>query len=98
MAAGKVLVASNVGGIPDLVQEGVTGFLVEPKDSEEMGAAILKIISNKARMREMGDSARRRACADFDVDAHVDRILSLYDKMGTGLAPGGQDLTTAPAH
>ena len=60
MAAGKPVVASNVGGLPSIVKDGVTGFLAEPKNVGQLADSIIKLLLNEKMTREMGDNARDR--------------------------------------
>lgn len=80
MAAGKPVVASNVGGIPDLVDHGKNGFLVKPGDENGLAGAIEKLLADKKMRLEMG--ARGRAMAEnFGVDKMIEKIDSLYQDL-----------------
>jgi glycosyltransferase involved in cell wall biosynthesis len=73
MAVGTPVVASDVDGLPEVVQDGVTGRLVPPGDPDRLAAAVLEVL---ARRDEMGAAARERA-KRFDAEAYVDRVESL---------------------
>jgi len=60
MAAGRSLVASRVGGLPDLVADGVTGILVPPNDPSSLFAALDGLLNDPSRAEEMGRNARQR--------------------------------------
>jgi glycosyltransferase involved in cell wall biosynthesis len=77
MAAGRPVVASRVGGIPDLVKHGENGFLVEPGDENGVSAAIKKLLADKIMRDQMGEKGRIMAQA-FSVENMVDKIDSLY--------------------
>lgn len=81
MEAGKPVVATSVGGVPDLVEEGVTGFLVEPQDAEALAAAVAKLIERPERMAEMGAAGRRRRRAEFSLEGTTRKIESLYEEL-----------------
>jgi glycosyltransferase involved in cell wall biosynthesis len=77
MAAGRPVVASRVGGIPDLVKHGENGFLVEPGDENGVSAAIKKLLADKIMRDQMGEKGRIMAQA-FSLENMVDKIDSLY--------------------
>ena len=80
MAAGKPVVASRVGGIPDLVQDGKTGLLVPPGDERALADALLRLASNPTEARRMG-AAGKVFCHPFSLEAMVKRIGHLYDEL-----------------
>jgi glycogen synthase len=63
MAHGRPVVASAVGGIPELVEDGVTGFLVPPGDVSALRAALERLLADPVQRRRMGREARRRVAA-----------------------------------
>jgi glycosyltransferase involved in cell wall biosynthesis len=77
MAAGKPVVASNTGGIPDLVKHGLNGFLVEPGDVNGFCLAIQKL-SNDEKMRDEMGKQGRTVAQDFGVEKMVGKIDALY--------------------
>ncbi len=81
MEAGKPVVATSVGGVPDLVEEGVTGFLVEPQDPDGLAAAVAKLIEQPERAAEMGAAGRARRRAEFSLEGTTRRIESLYEEL-----------------
>ncbi|HXT01782.1 MAG TPA: glycosyltransferase, partial [Elusimicrobiota bacterium] len=60
MAAARPVIATNVGGIPDLVEHGVTGLLVPPGDTDALAKAVEYMLAEPARTEEMGRRARAR--------------------------------------
>ncbi len=80
-AAGVPVVASAVGGIPEAVMDGRTGLLVPPRDPAALGAAIKELLDAPGRRAEMGQAARRRVLAEFDVSAMADRHVELYREL-----------------
>jgi glycosyltransferase involved in cell wall biosynthesis len=78
-ACGVPTVATAVGGVPELVEDGVTGFLVPPGDTAALAAALQKLMLDFSLAARMGTSARRRAEARFSVTRQVDRLLALWD-------------------
>ncbi len=81
MAAGKPVVASNVGGIPEAVEDGKTGILVPTRDAPAIANAISFFLDDLSRAKEMGRAGRRRAEEMFDVVKMVDDICALYDSL-----------------
>lgn len=80
MAAGKPVVASNVGGIPDLVHHRQNGFLVEPSDVNGLSAAIEKLLADENLRREMGKRGQAMA-HNFSAGKMVDKIDALYTSL-----------------
>jgi glycosyltransferase involved in cell wall biosynthesis len=90
MAAGLPVVSSRVGGVRDIVQEGVTGYTFDVNDIEGMVAGVARIASSRARIAEMGRAAR--AFAETQTwDAMMDEVIALYDELIA--ARGGAVLT-----
>jgi glycosyltransferase involved in cell wall biosynthesis len=81
LAAGKPVVATRVGGVPDLVEHGVHGLLVAPDDSGALADAIAKLLESPQRAAEMGARGRARQQAEFDVNVAVRRIEQLYEQL-----------------
>ncbi len=77
MAAGKPIVASNVGGIPDLVQHDINGLLVPPGDEKALAASIKQLINDPEKAKKMGQRGRE-LCNQFSVEAMVEKIDALY--------------------
>lgn len=78
MAYGRPVVAADVGGLADAVEDGVTGLLVPPADAEALRAAIEKLLADPALRAELGANARRRADERYSWAAATESLLSLY--------------------
>jgi glycosyltransferase involved in cell wall biosynthesis len=78
MGAGRAIVAARSGGIPELVDDGVTGLLVPPGNVERFVAAILQLTGDAELRRRLGEEGRRRAEAMFDVGRHATSVLTAY--------------------
>ena len=81
MAAGRAVVATRVGGVPDLVDDGVTGVLVPSGDAASLAQAIAVLLADPERRRTLGQAGRKRAYPAFSAD----RLVSDMDKLYTGL-------------
>jgi glycosyltransferase involved in cell wall biosynthesis len=78
MAAGKPVVASRVGGIPEYVDEGTTGLLVPPADPAALCGAILTLLDDPARLAEFGRRGRERVVERFDGERTNAAIEALF--------------------
>ena len=82
----KAVVATRVGGIPDMVQNGVEGILVTPRKEEEIAAAIVELIRNPDRTKRMGIAAYSRIMTDYSMDIQVKRYQNTYQQVLGNLA------------
>jgi len=80
MSSGLAVVATNVGGIPEAVEDGKSGILFNPKDSQALKAAIIKLIEDVALSREMGVYGRKIAAAKFNLIRMVSDYEVFYKK------------------
>ena len=78
MACGLPIVASHVGGIPDVVQDGESGLLVPPEDIPALAAAIGRLLADSDLRRQLGEKARQRVVSDYSLNAATTRHLDLY--------------------
>ena len=81
MAAGKPVVATRVGGIPELIDDGLTGFLVPPHDPEALARAILRLAKNHELCKSMGQAGQRKALKKFDISQAARGYETLYLKL-----------------
>lgn len=81
MAAGAPVVATRVGGIPDLVVDGQSGLLVEPRDSASMARAVKRLLADGDAARAMGERGRELARERYDIDAVVGRMEDTFDSL-----------------
>jgi glycosyltransferase involved in cell wall biosynthesis len=81
MAAGKPVVATDVGGSPEVVIDGKTGFLVPPKDPEALASAILHLLADRELARNLGEAGRIRVESEFTLEIMVARLEELYDSL-----------------
>jgi len=81
MSAEVPVVASNVGGLPEVVEHGVTGFLHEPEHLAGFVTSALRLLTHERLRRTMGRKARRVARERFVIDDMVDRYIRVYDSL-----------------
>jgi len=88
MAAGLPVVATRVGGIPEIVDDGVTGILVPPRDPGALGAAMVRLAGDAALRARFGVAGRARV-REFSADRTEERTRALYDEVlvNRGCAP-----------
>ena len=77
-SCGVPCVAARTGGLPETVEDGVTGVLVPPEDAEALAAAIVGLLGDRAGLRDLGANARRMARGKFDMDRCVESYLNVY--------------------
>jgi glycosyltransferase involved in cell wall biosynthesis len=83
MAAGLPVIASRVGGIPEIVEDGVTGYLIEPGDYDELKERIELLVGSPGLRRSMGAAGRAAACARFDCRAGIRTGLDMMSGAGS---------------
>jgi glycosyltransferase involved in cell wall biosynthesis len=81
MAAGLPVIATAVGGIPEIVVDGVTGTLVPPGDASALAAAIGALLADRSKMARMGEAATDVATKNFSTAAWVERLRVVYDEV-----------------
>jgi glycosyltransferase involved in cell wall biosynthesis len=84
MEAGLPVVSTRVGGVPDLVEDGVTGLLVDPGDPAALAGALAELLGDRERRAEMGLKGQERRRREFDIDVTVERIERLYEEIYRG--------------
>lgn len=84
MACGLPVIATRVGGNPELVMNGVTGVLVPPEDPIAMAEALLQYLDQPNLRQRHGRAGRERVEASFSMDAMVQRYLMVYDDLCSG--------------
>jgi glycosyltransferase involved in cell wall biosynthesis len=81
MGAGKPIVATRVGGVPDLIDDGEHGLLVPPGDPEALAAAIGRLLDDRALADRLGHAAAERCAREFSFDVAVRRFEDLYESL-----------------
>lgn len=81
MAMGKPVVASAVGGVPEVVLDGRTGLLVPPANPEALAAAILRLLDDPGAARRLGEAGRERARESFSREGSIQAHRDLYGEL-----------------
>jgi glycosyltransferase involved in cell wall biosynthesis len=81
MEAARPVVATRVGGVPDLIDDGIQGLLVGPQDPAAFADAVAQLLRDPDRARQMGERGRERRRTEFDIDVMVRRLEALYEEL-----------------
>jgi glycosyltransferase involved in cell wall biosynthesis len=81
-AMARPIVATRIGGIPEVVEDGVTGLLIEPRDHAALAAAIVRLLDDPALRAQLGEAERRYAEEHHGIDRMGARLLALYESLG----------------
>ena len=84
MQAGLPIVATAVGGVPDMIGDGVEGLLVKPGDPAGFAAAVARVLSEPDLAAELAAAARARQQKQFDIDVTVGAIERIYEGLAQG--------------
>jgi glycosyltransferase involved in cell wall biosynthesis len=91
MACARPAVCTRVGGIPEMINDGETGYLVPPQDPQQLAARLLRLMQDPQTARRMGRAARARVEAEFTLDRSVAATQrALEDVVGGQLASSGR--------
>jgi len=88
-ACGVPIVATRAGGIPEIVKDAVNGRVIEPGDSAALASAIVDLLDDPARRRELGQAGRRLVLARFSVEAMVEGNYRVYRQVAGPIAESG---------
>jgi glycosyltransferase involved in cell wall biosynthesis len=81
MAAGKPIIATNVGGTPEAIIDGKTGILVPSKDIKAMTTVLIELADNPDLQTRLGNEGRKRAAQNYSVENYVERLDGLYRQL-----------------
>lgn len=76
----KPVVVTDVGSIPEVVDDGKTGFIVPPRDSEALAQAVIKLLKDENLRKEMGENAYKKLKEDFSWDKIAEKTIEVYRK------------------
>jgi len=80
MAHGKPVVATRIGALPEIVEEGRTGLLYGPGHADELAERIRELWENRARCRQLGSAGREKALTEYSADAVYERLMEIYGR------------------
>jgi glycosyltransferase involved in cell wall biosynthesis len=78
MASGKVVIASRVGGIVEIIDDGEDGYLIPPGNSEVLSEVIMDVVEKDRLMEKIGAKARKKVVEKFDINEKKGELLSLF--------------------
>jgi L-malate glycosyltransferase len=81
MACSKAIVATQAGGVPEVVEEGRTGFLAEPRDHHAMARSIIRLLKEEPLRRQMGEAGFARVRERFTVERMVAGTAAVYERV-----------------
>jgi glycosyltransferase involved in cell wall biosynthesis len=81
MSCGRPLVASNVGGLAEIVENGKSGILFEPEDSEELADELLRVLASPELAANLGENARKRVHENFTMETMVQGWIDCYESV-----------------
>lgn len=90
MSHGLPVVCSRIGGLPEIVEDGITGLLYEPGNVDELADRIRTLWQNPALCQKLGEAGRRKVREDYAADRLMDRLLGIYEKVITESAGRGR--------
>jgi len=80
MLRGKPVVCSRIGGLPEIVADGVTGLLFEPGNADDLAEKIQYLWSRPDLCREMGQAGREKALRKYSPEEYYERLMAVYEK------------------
>ncbi len=80
MLSGRAVIASRTGGIPEIVEHGVTGLLFEPGDAAGLAESIRQLWGDPDRCKHMGEAGRAKAAREYDGAVHYESLMAIYDR------------------
>jgi glycosyltransferase involved in cell wall biosynthesis len=96
MACGVPVISTRMQGIPELIEDGVSGLLVEPRDVGGLAAAIRRLMDDRALAERLGRAGRARVVEHFDQARSVERLAALYRRQLEARATGLPDISPRP--
>ena len=81
MSAGLPIVSTRVGGIPDIIQDGINGFLIQPGDVQAIGDRIVKLLQDRSLKQKMGERNAMEAKNKFDVNVVIKQLCQIYHEL-----------------
>ncbi len=92
MVCGKPVIGTNVGGIPEVIEDGETGYIIEPRDPGVLAQSIVELLRNREKAERMGRAGRKRAERMFQESRMVEETLALYERLFLGRGLGNSSI------
>jgi len=80
MAWGKPVIATRIGALPEIVDDGTTGLLLDPERREELAEKIDFLWNRPDLCREMGEAGREKARREYSEEKQYERLMAIYEK------------------
>lgn len=80
MSAGRPVIGTNLGGIPEIIDDGVNGYLVEPENPEQIAEKVIKLFSEENLLKDLGRNARKKA-EEFSIRKYMDNLEKIYEEV-----------------
>ena len=81
ISCGTPVVTFAVGGLPEVVREGVSGVLAEPENAESLRAKITQVLTDEGLRQTLAQKCRTLAVDEFDISLHAKRYIDLYEQL-----------------
>ena len=96
MCMGRPVIGTRSGGVPEVIEDGISGLLVPPRDPRALAGAIRSLVDDPAAARRLAENGRLRAIREFSVEGHLRRIEETYARLLDGrLRDAGPELKIA---
>ena len=80
MACERAVVASRVSGIPELVEDGVSGLLSNPQDPQDIAKQLQRLIVDKSLRQQLGQAARAKIESEYDLDRNSQKLIEYFQR------------------
>ena len=81
MASGKAVIGSNLGGLPEQIEDGVSGFLFEPGNAHDLAEKMARLMQDKILRQDMGMAGRKIIEEKFSLHEHGDKLICIYKQL-----------------
>ncbi|PMB49245.1 glycosyl transferase [Fischerella thermalis CCMEE 5205] len=81
MACGTAMVSFKIGGVPDLVRPGITGYLASPEDAQDLCNGIVQLLEDNQQRQQMGQNCRQIALTEYNLELQAKRYIEIYHQL-----------------
>ena len=81
MATKKPVVGTRYGGTPEIVEDGVTGYIIDPRNPEEIAQKIIELLKNPERAKQFGEAGYKRVKEKFNLEDKVEEYIVVYESL-----------------